>query len=76
MAKRVGIKPDIYAQFLSGTHLLDLNNNIKIFEKNPGLDSIYGSTQNADNFNVRYNSYKTHQKIESYIKPLVNIHKD
>ncbi|NHN87425.1 ABC transporter substrate-binding protein [Acetobacter conturbans] len=70
MAHRVGISSVTYKHFLEGTHLLNLADNNKIFEKKSGLDSLYGSTENADNFNVRYNAYKNHQNIDAYINPL------
>ncbi|NHN90115.1 ABC transporter substrate-binding protein [Acetobacter conturbans] len=73
MAKKVGISPETYARFLAGTHLLSLDDNAVVFEKKPGLNSIYGSTQNADNFNVRYKAYASPQQIDSYIHPLLKV---
>jgi NitT/TauT family transport system substrate-binding protein len=35
--------------------------------KGPGLDSIYGSTANADAFNVANGVYKTKQDVDGYI---------
>lgn len=70
MARRVGIAPKTYKRFLDGTHLLSLSDSRPIFERGPGLNSLYGSDENADRFNVKYNVYKTPQNVDSTIKPL------
>jgi NitT/TauT family transport system substrate-binding protein len=67
MAARVGLTPPQYKAFLSGTYLLDLAAGNKAFVKGPGLDSIYGSTANADAFNVANGVYKTKQDVDGYI---------
>lgn len=59
MANRVGVDPAQYAQFVGGTHLLDLAANKKVFSKSEGLDSIYGSTYHVNKFNVLNGIYKT-----------------
>ena len=41
----------------------------KVFVKADGLGSLYGSTQNADDFNVHNAVYKQAQKIDGYIYP-------
>jgi len=71
MSKRDGLTPAAYKAFLGGTHLLDLAAGKKAFAKGPGLDSLYGSTENADKFNVKYTVYKDSQKAETYIDPTV-----
>ena len=35
--------------------------------KRPGLNSIYGSSENADAFNLANGVYKTKQDVDSYI---------
>jgi len=67
MSKRDGLTPAAYKAFLAGTHLLDLADAAKAYQKGAGLDSIYGSTVNADKFNVKYAVYKDAQKIDTYI---------
>ncbi len=67
MSARDGLTPAAYLPLLKGTHLLDDAANRAAFVKGPGLNSIYGSTQNADNFNVTYKVYKTHEDVDSYI---------
>jgi NitT/TauT family transport system substrate-binding protein len=69
MAARVGLTPEKYQQLLAGTHLISIAEAKKILVKADGLGSLYGSTQNADDFNVRNAVYKQPQRIDSYIEP-------
>ena len=69
MGKRVGLTPEEYKPLLKGTHLLDVAAGKKIFKQGGGLDSLYGSTKNADDFNVANAVYKEAQKVDSYIDP-------
>ena len=48
MAARVGLEPEVYKPLLKGTHLIDLAEGKKIFEKGEGLGSLYGSTKIAE----------------------------
>ncbi|KVU64558.1 ABC transporter substrate-binding protein [Burkholderia ubonensis] len=75
MSARVGLAPGQYLPLLKGTHLLDAAAAKQAFRKGDGLDSIYGSTRNADAFNVRNAVYKQSQDVDAYIDPrLVNAH--
>ena len=69
MAKRVGLTPLEYLPLLKGTHLIDVAEGKKTFKKGAGLDSLYGSTKNADDFNVANAVYKTGAGRDSYIDP-------
>ena len=69
MSARDGLTPAAYKSFLAGTHLLDLADGKKAFVKGPGLDSLYGSTRNADVFNVKYGVYKKAEPVDSYLDP-------
>ena len=69
MAARVDLKPDAYKALLKGTHLIDIAEGKKDFQKGDGLDSLYGSSKIADSFNVANDVYKTAQDIDSYIDP-------
>ncbi len=69
MAARVGLTPDKYQLLVAGTHLISIAEARKVFVKADGLGSLYGSTHNADDFNVRNAVYKQPQKIDSYIEP-------
>jgi len=69
MSARVGLTPEAYKPLLKGTHLIDVAEGKKVFKKGPGLNSLYGSSKIADDFNVDNAVYKQHQDIESYIDP-------
>lgn len=69
MAKRVGVEPSQYEQFVGGTHLLDLEANKKVFTKGQGFDSIYGSTYHVNKFNVTNGVYKTEMDADGLIYP-------
>jgi NitT/TauT family transport system substrate-binding protein len=69
MAARVGLTPEKYQLLLAGTHLISVAEGKKIFVRADGLGSLYGSTQNADDFNVHNAVYKQPQKIDGYIEP-------
>lgn len=69
MSARVGIAPEAYAKFLSGTKLLSLKAGKEVMVKGEGFKSLYGSTKIADQFNVANGVYKDPQPIDSYIDP-------
>jgi NitT/TauT family transport system substrate-binding protein len=67
MAARVGLSPEQYQRLLAGTHLIGIAEAKRVFAKGPGLGSLYGSSQNADDFNLHNAVYGQHQRIDSYI---------
>ena len=69
MSKRVGVSPAEYEPMLKGAFLLDLVGNKEAFKVGEGLDSIYGSTKIADQFNVDTKNYSSSQDEKSYIYP-------
>lgn len=69
MAKRVGVDPKQYEQFIGGTHLLDLEANKKVFTKGTDYGSIYRSTYHVNKFNVTNGIYKTEMDVDSLIYP-------
>jgi len=69
MSARVGLTPETYKPLLKGTHLIDIAEAKKTFKKGEGLESLYGSSKIADDFNVANAVYKEHQDINSYIDP-------
>ena len=69
MAARVDLAPDAYKPLLKGTHLIDVAEAKKTFKKADGLASLYGSSRNADQFNVANDVYKQAQDIDTYIDP-------
>lgn len=71
MSARDGLTPATYKPLLVGTHLIDHAENKKVYKKHDGLTSLYGSTANADAFNVKYAVYKAKQDVDSYIDPSI-----
>lgn len=69
MAKRVGLEPSQYAQFVKGTHLLDLAANKQAFQKSSDLSSIYGSTYQVNQFNLANGVYTTQLDLDGLIYP-------
>lgn len=69
MAARDGVDPKTYTTYVKGTHILPLAEAKKAFQKSDALLSLYGSTKNADDFNVRNGVYKDRQDAASYIDP-------
>jgi NitT/TauT family transport system substrate-binding protein len=67
MASRVGLSPDEYKTFVDGTRLLTLEEAKEYMKKGDGFDSLYGSTQIADDFNVANKVYDTPQPVDGYI---------
>ena len=70
MSARVGLKPAEYLPFLKGTKLLTLNEGKAVFVKANGFKSLYGSSKIADDFNIKYEVYKTPQDLSKAIDPL------
>ncbi len=71
MAARTGVTPEAYGKFLKGTKLLTMAEAKKVMVDKDGFGSLYGSSRNADAFNVRNNVYKTTQDVKSYIDPAI-----
>ncbi|OYY75394.1 MAG: ABC transporter substrate-binding protein [Gammaproteobacteria bacterium 28-57-27] len=69
MASRVGASPEEYQAFLKGTKILTLAEAKSHFKKGPGLESIYGSSEIVNKFNVDNKVYTAPQDVNSYIDP-------
>lgn len=69
MAKRVGVAPEQYEQFMNGTHLLDLKANQQVFKKSNDLSSIYGSTYHVNQFNLNHGVYEVKLDLDGLIYP-------
>ena len=69
MAASVGMKTDQYAAALGGTYFLSVQEAKKRYVEGRGLDSIYGSTSVADDFNVAHRVYNEPQRPAEYIDP-------
>jgi NitT/TauT family transport system substrate-binding protein len=71
MSARDGLAPAEYKKFLKGTRLLSVAEGKATFVKADGLKSLWGSTKNADNFNVKNAIYKEPQDISKFIDPVL-----
>ena len=69
MAAKVGVKAEEYQAAMPGTYFLSLDEAKKRFAKGDGLDSLYGSTKIANDFNVANKVYPTAQSPDDYIAP-------
>ncbi len=69
LSSRVKVKPDQYEPFLDGTYILSLEEALKVWEKGDGLESVYGSTQISDDFNVKFEVYGEPIDFGSYFDP-------
>ena len=67
MAARVGLSPQEYKPFLSGTKILTLDGAKTFLQKGDGFTSVYGSSKIADDFNLKYEVYTEAQDIDGYI---------
>ena len=73
LSGRVKVKPDEYAPFLDGTHILGPEEVKKVWVKAEGLGSIYGSTKVSDDFNVKFKVYGKALAYESYFDPSITM---
>jgi NitT/TauT family transport system substrate-binding protein len=69
MAARVGLKPEEYKPLIGGTKLLDVAAAKKVFVKAKGFGSLYGSSEIANDFNLKYAVYKEKLDVDSFIDP-------
>jgi NitT/TauT family transport system substrate-binding protein len=69
MSARVGLTPEAYKPLLKGTHLIDLAEGRTVFQKAPGFASLYGSSDIANDFNVKNAVYKEKLDVASFIDP-------
>ena len=71
MAAKVGADPAEYAKNVPGTHFLTLAEAKKAFVKGEGLDSIFGSMEVGNKFNLENGVYKEAQKPSAYLAPSI-----
>ncbi len=75
MAARVGVEPAAYLRMLKGTKLLNLAESKTAMVDAKGFGSLYGSSRNADEFNVKNSIYKESQAVDAYIDPKITVGK-
>jgi NitT/TauT family transport system substrate-binding protein len=69
MSARVKLTSEKYAGLIEGTFILDAEGNRKHFEKGATFESVFGSTDAVDKFNVANHTYKESQTYESMLDP-------
>jgi NitT/TauT family transport system substrate-binding protein len=69
MAAKVGVPAAEYDKAIPGTYFLTLAEAKQRFAKGKGLESLYGSTAIADEFNVVNKVYAQAQPVDEYIDP-------
>jgi NitT/TauT family transport system substrate-binding protein len=69
MSAKVGADPKEYAKNIPGTHFLTVAEAKAALNKGPGLDSIYGSMEVGNKFNLANKVYKVSQKPANYLVP-------
>ena len=67
MSQRAGISAEEYKPFVDGTKFLDIQDNKTVFTKGTGFDSIYGSSYNVNEFNVKYGLYPEKIDVDALI---------
>ena len=67
MAAKVGAKVEEYSDNIPGTHFLKLAAAKQALKKGKGLDSLYGSMEISNAFNLENKVYKQSQSVDSYI---------
>ncbi len=69
MSARVNLPPEEYTAFVGGTKILTLDEAKKAFKQGASLDSIYGSGEVVNKFNVDNKVYEKSQVVGDYIAP-------
>lgn len=69
LAARVQVTPEEYEPFFEGTYILSLDEAMKVWQEGDGLDSIYGSTDYSNKFNVKYEAYGELLDYKTYLDP-------
>jgi len=69
LSARVSLEPAEYEPFFKGTKILTLEEALEYWEEGDGLDSVYGSTEISDDFNVKFEVYGEPLDTEKYLDP-------
>lgn len=69
LSARVSLEPAEYEPFFKGTKILTLEEALEFWEEGDGLDSVYGSTEISDDFNVKFEVYGEPLDTEKYLDP-------
>jgi NitT/TauT family transport system substrate-binding protein len=66
MGARVSLAPEEYKKLMEGTHFLGKADNVKLYEKGEGLESVFGSSKLSDDFFTKNKMYKAPVKYDDY----------
>ena len=69
LSARVSLEPAEYEPFFKGTKILTLKEALEFWEEGDGLDSVYGSTEIVDDFNVKFEVYGDPLDTDKYLDP-------
>jgi NitT/TauT family transport system substrate-binding protein len=69
MSQKAQMTPERYDKLMNGTQFLDLAENRKRFEKRPGFETVYGSSEIVDQFNVANRVYREKVAADPYFDP-------
>jgi len=69
MGARVQLSPEKFSRLSDGTFLLDLPGNQRSFARRESFDSVYGSTQAVDKFNVANHTYRDQSDVDASLDP-------
>jgi NitT/TauT family transport system substrate-binding protein len=72
MSARVRLSPEAYKAIMKGTHIMDLTEAKKHWEKADGLKTVLGSNKIVDEFNVKNAVYKAPEKVAEYLDSSVS----
>ncbi|MEG3753197.1 ABC transporter substrate-binding protein [Psychromonas arctica] len=73
MSARAGLSPEAYEPMLMGAKILSLAESKEAFKKTAELTSIYGSSEVANEFNLKYGVYTESQSVDKYIDPSITL---
>ncbi|MBC2602424.1 ABC transporter substrate-binding protein [Puniceicoccus vermicola] len=69
LSARVNLSPAEYEPLFAGTYILSLDEAKERWEEAEGLDSVYGSTEFVDDFNVKFEVYDNPLNTTQYLDP-------
>ncbi|MEO0964529.1 MAG: ABC transporter substrate-binding protein [Planctomycetota bacterium] len=73
LATRVQVTPAEYEPFFEGTYILSMEEALERWNEGDGLDSIYGSTDYSNKFNVEYEVYPEELEYTTYLDPSLTL---
>jgi NitT/TauT family transport system substrate-binding protein len=71
MASRVGVEPQEYSVLMQGTKFLSQSEARTRFAATKDLNSLQGSTELANRFNLKYQVYSESQAIQDYMSAVL-----